>query len=257
MTDRIRSRLTYANVVATLALFLGLGGGAYAVTAIDDNSVRSRHILDGEVKTADVGTGQIKTADLKNDAIQGDDIRDDTLPGGGLGLADIGPDAVSGSELAPNAVGSAEVAPDSLGGSDINEAGLAGLVDTSAGSVTLIRDSLKMGEAYSASDPNTFIDLGAWELRTSSTDNDADGLQLCHPVGLTFTQVAFVYTSGARQVLSFQGAGPLCQTLDTNGGGSTAAAADWEILIPGAGIWLRGASMATDVFDTTVYAFVP
>jgi hypothetical protein len=28
------SRLNYANVVATLALFVALGGGAYAVTAL-------------------------------------------------------------------------------------------------------------------------------------------------------------------------------------------------------------------------------
>lgn len=32
-------RLTYANVVATLALFVALGGGAYAVTNVGKNSV--------------------------------------------------------------------------------------------------------------------------------------------------------------------------------------------------------------------------
>ena len=30
----VRSRLTYANVVATGALFLALGGGAYALSGI-------------------------------------------------------------------------------------------------------------------------------------------------------------------------------------------------------------------------------
>jgi hypothetical protein len=30
----LRPRLTYANVTATLALFLALGGGAYAATSL-------------------------------------------------------------------------------------------------------------------------------------------------------------------------------------------------------------------------------
>src|SRR6476646_11817719 len=36
MLNAVRSRLTYANVVATGALFLALGGGAYALTGIPD-----------------------------------------------------------------------------------------------------------------------------------------------------------------------------------------------------------------------------
>jgi len=36
MLNGIRSRLTYANVIATAALFLALGGGAYALSGIPD-----------------------------------------------------------------------------------------------------------------------------------------------------------------------------------------------------------------------------
>jgi hypothetical protein len=35
----VRQRLTYANVIATLALFLVLGGAAYAATQLPRNSV--------------------------------------------------------------------------------------------------------------------------------------------------------------------------------------------------------------------------
>ena len=38
MLNGLRSRLTYANVVATVAVFLALGGGAYALTGIPDRS---------------------------------------------------------------------------------------------------------------------------------------------------------------------------------------------------------------------------
>ncbi len=50
MLTRLRSRLTYANVVATIALFVALGGGAYAVLKLPKNSVKSKQIKNGQVK---------------------------------------------------------------------------------------------------------------------------------------------------------------------------------------------------------------
>jgi hypothetical protein len=52
--SRIRRHLTYANVMATLAVFLVLGGGAYAAFHLPKNSVRSKNIVNGQVKRADV-----------------------------------------------------------------------------------------------------------------------------------------------------------------------------------------------------------
>ena len=70
MFSKLRSHLTYANVISTLCLVLVLGGGtAYAVTQIDANSVKSKHIVNDQVKSVDV--------------------RDDTLQGGGLQGSDI------------------------------------------------------------------------------------------------------------------------------------------------------------------------
>jgi hypothetical protein len=56
---RIRSRLTYANVMATLAVFLILGGGAYAAFHLPRNSVRSKNIVNGQVKGTDVAEGTL------------------------------------------------------------------------------------------------------------------------------------------------------------------------------------------------------
>ena len=38
MLKTVRARLTYANVMATLAVFLGLAGGAYALSGVPDGS---------------------------------------------------------------------------------------------------------------------------------------------------------------------------------------------------------------------------
>ncbi len=61
----IRDHMTYANVMATLAVFLVLGGGAYAAFDLPRNSVSSRNIQNGEVKSADVENGGLSARDLK------------------------------------------------------------------------------------------------------------------------------------------------------------------------------------------------
>jgi hypothetical protein len=54
MPGRIKSKLTFANVVSVVALFVALGGGAYALTIAPKDSVVSRSIKDGQVKQADI-----------------------------------------------------------------------------------------------------------------------------------------------------------------------------------------------------------
>jgi hypothetical protein len=59
MVRRIRARLSYANVVATLALFAALGGASYAATQIDGHQIQehsiptNRLVRDADVPLAD------------------------------------------------------------------------------------------------------------------------------------------------------------------------------------------------------------
>jgi len=55
--DYLRRHLTYANVVASLALFLALGGAAFAATQLPRNSVGT-----GQLKPEAVTTGKIAKA---------------------------------------------------------------------------------------------------------------------------------------------------------------------------------------------------
>ena len=54
---RIRPRLSYANVMATVAVVIALTGSAYVAFALEKNEVKSFHIKDGEVKTKDLDKG--------------------------------------------------------------------------------------------------------------------------------------------------------------------------------------------------------
>ncbi len=68
----IANHLTYANVAATLALAIGVGGGvAYAA-----DTVFSSDIVDGEVKTADIATAAVRSPQIANRQIRTGDVRE-------------------------------------------------------------------------------------------------------------------------------------------------------------------------------------
>jgi Collagen triple helix repeat (20 copies) len=52
MAPRIRVQLSYANVMSTIAVFIVLGGGAYAATTLPKNSVGTKQIKNGAVTKA-------------------------------------------------------------------------------------------------------------------------------------------------------------------------------------------------------------
>ena len=70
MFNRIRSRLSYANVIASLALFLALGGTSYAVhqigsSQIRNNSIRSRDIRNNDIRSRDIRNHSLFRKDFK------------------------------------------------------------------------------------------------------------------------------------------------------------------------------------------------
>ena len=64
MLAKIRSRLTYANVMATIAVFIALGGSSYAAVKINGKNIKNRTVA---------GTK------LKNDTLTGTQINEGTL----------------------------------------------------------------------------------------------------------------------------------------------------------------------------------
>src|SRR3954451_22337955 len=65
MVTKIRSHLTYANVMATFAVFVVLGGGAYAATKLPKNSVGAAQLKKNAVTSPKVKNGTLLAADFK------------------------------------------------------------------------------------------------------------------------------------------------------------------------------------------------
>jgi hypothetical protein len=77
---RLYSRLTYANVMATVAVFIALGGASYAAVKLPRNSVGSTQI------EANAVTG----AKIKNGAITGSKIAAGTITGAAVDASTLG-----------------------------------------------------------------------------------------------------------------------------------------------------------------------
>jgi hypothetical protein len=83
---RLRTRITYANVVSSLALFVLLGGSAYAAATIGaedikDSAVHSNHIADGQVKNPDVASDSVGGGKVIDGSLPAEDFRAGELRG--------------------------------------------------------------------------------------------------------------------------------------------------------------------------------
>jgi hypothetical protein len=75
---RMRSRLSYANVTASLALFIALGGTGYAAVTLPRNSVGSAQLRTNAVGTKEIRRGAVRSSDIRNRTIRLDDLATST-----------------------------------------------------------------------------------------------------------------------------------------------------------------------------------
>jgi hypothetical protein len=65
-----RRRLTYANVMSTIAVFAVLAGGAaYAATKLKNNSVSTKKIRDGAVVSSKIAEGAVVGSKIADGAV--------------------------------------------------------------------------------------------------------------------------------------------------------------------------------------------
>jgi len=60
----LRDKLSYANVMSTIAVFVAFGGSSYAVVSISGSQIKNRSIPAKKLKRNSLGSGQIKERKL-------------------------------------------------------------------------------------------------------------------------------------------------------------------------------------------------
>jgi hypothetical protein len=118
---QIRGRLTYANVVSTLALFLALGGAtAYAVSSLPAKSVGAKQLRPGAV-TAD----KIRKHAVTAPKIEAGAVKNGKIAGGAVKEAKLANASVSNPKLANGAVSTEKIGPDAVTGAQVAESTLS------------------------------------------------------------------------------------------------------------------------------------
>jgi hypothetical protein len=117
---RFRRDPMVGNVLGLVALFVALGAGAYAAGLAPD-SVRSKHIKDGQVKEADLRDNAVTGPKVADDSLTGSDILEtslDSLPPSGNAGGDL-TGTYPDPDLGGGVVGSDELANGSVAPADL------------------------------------------------------------------------------------------------------------------------------------------
>jgi hypothetical protein len=176
---RARRRLSYANVVSTLALIVALAGGTvYAASTIGPKqikkgAVRSRQIKDRQVKRQDIAGGSINSAKVSNDSLTGKDIREATL-----GLVPSAQDARTLNGLTERVVRSS-ISAESGTTQAIAQGGLTARLSCPGGTATLEIRGAAPGDAGVVSDTDSgfggqFSSITSQTIATAAAPPDDD-----------------------------------------------------------------------------------
>jgi hypothetical protein len=100
-SNRVTRHLSYSNVMATLGVFIALGGASYAAVALPANSVSAKQLRKNAVTSAKVKDGSLRRGDLASGALQG--LQEPQGPVGPQGS--VGPKGDPGQNGAPGQQG--------------------------------------------------------------------------------------------------------------------------------------------------------
>jgi hypothetical protein len=107
MMRDLRRHLSYANVMATVALFVGLGGSSYAAIVVTGKNVKNASLTGADIKNS-----SLTSRDIRDRSLTLRDFKAAELPGGVAGPAgptgpkgDTGPAGLAGTPGATGPVG--------------------------------------------------------------------------------------------------------------------------------------------------------
>lgn len=117
---QVRKRLTYANVVSSICLFLLLGGGAaFAAGQLGKNTVGSKQLKKNAVTAVKLKNNAVTAAKIQANAVTSEKIADNAVT-----LAKIADNSVNSAKVLDKSLTGKDVASDTLTGENIVESTL-------------------------------------------------------------------------------------------------------------------------------------
>ena len=101
---RMRGRVSHATVIASVALFVALGGTAAAVAAIPRDSIGSPQIRKDAVRSPEIAADAVRSPEIAKDAVRAPEIAADAVRS-----PEIAADAVRSSEIRDNDIRLADI----------------------------------------------------------------------------------------------------------------------------------------------------
>lgn len=192
MITKLTRQLTYSNLMASVAVFLALGGGAYALT-VPNASVGAKQLKKNAVTAAKVRSGAIGSAKVQDNSLTGTDILESslaTVPS--ASRADTA--GASGSAKTAESAATADSAKTADSAATANTAGIANSVASASVGANGLKTITKVesagttiGAGASAAETatcpvgSTVISGGSfWDVSAGELDTQGDLLQTTH-----------------------------------------------------------------------------
>lgn len=205
---QIRKRLTYANVMSSIAVFLVIGG-ATAFAALGKNTVGTKQLKRNSVKVGKLAPEAVKAGKLAQGAVTTNRLRDGAVATDKIGdlaittgkIADLavtsgklGTESVSAGKLALDAVGTGKIAKEAVNSGRLAD---GAVVATKLGSIERVvaesttANAIGQTRNVTASCPEGSAAISggaAWVTVAGGVSTVAGILRVSHPVPATAGQ---------------------------------------------------------------------
>jgi hypothetical protein len=157
----VRKRLTYANVMSSLAVFLVLAGGtAFAAAKLGKNTVGTKQLKNNAVTAAKIKNGAVGAGKLAAGAVGAGQLADGSVGGGKLtdgsvGTGKLADGSVTTPKLADGAVAAGKIADGAVGGGKLADGsvGTGKLADGSVSTAKIAPGAVTSAQINAASMP--------------------------------------------------------------------------------------------------------
>jgi hypothetical protein len=116
MFARMRAHASYANVMATIAVFLALGGGGFALAVLKKNSVKQEQIAPNAVRSSEIASSAVGSEELRDASVIAGKLAPDAIPSqalapGAVDTTALADGSVTAAKLTDGVVGAAKLGP--------------------------------------------------------------------------------------------------------------------------------------------------